>query len=263
MRILICLFVAIPALAIRADERTAEPSERLMVPAYFYPAGAGLGEWEKLFRSAARPAVVAIVNPASGPGRTADPNYTAIVKRAAHAKVTLIGYITTSYAKRPIADVKADIDLWLRLYPGIRGIFFDEQASDASHVDYQASLYSYVRNEKKLDLVVTNPGTTCAEGYLARPAADVVCLFEGPWDRNRFMLPSWSPKYAPNRIAVLPNAVATANAMRRCVETTRTLGVGWIDVTDTEGNRRWERLPRYWDEESQAVREMNGARGPK
>ena len=47
----------------------------------------------------------------------------------AQESITLVGYVSTSYAKRPLADVKADIDQWPRLYAGLAGVFFDEQAS--------------------------------------------------------------------------------------------------------------------------------------
>src|SRR5690242_14938523 len=94
--------VLLPCAAV-ADAPSVKPRLRILVPAYFYPAGRGLAEWDKLFRSSARADVVAIMNPASGPGSQADPNYIAIVERARQSGVTLIGYVTVSYAKRPAA----------------------------------------------------------------------------------------------------------------------------------------------------------------
>src|SRR5687768_16366735 len=101
----VILLIAIAA-SIASGEEPAHadqtPPLRLLVPAYFYPAGKGEQKWDKLIAAADRVPIVAIVNPASGPGRRADPNYTAILERAAKAKrLTLIGYVTTSYAKRP------------------------------------------------------------------------------------------------------------------------------------------------------------------
>lgn len=230
---------------------------RLLVPAYFYPGGKGLREWDKLLASPARSDIVAIVNPASGAGRTADPNYTAILGRIARAGVTPIGYITTSYAKRPLPEVKADVDRWLRLYPGIRGIFFDEQASDEAHVNYQADLYRYVRKEKALKLVVTNPGTVCAQGYLTRPAADAVCLFEGPWASGCLDFPSWTARLAPGRTAALPYKVSSSSRMRACLSAAVAHRVGYLYMTDAEGANPWERLPSAFDDEAAAVNEWN------
>src|SRR5206468_1465902 len=39
---------------------------RLLVPAYFYPEGKGLEQWDRLIESPAAAATVAIVNPDSG-----------------------------------------------------------------------------------------------------------------------------------------------------------------------------------------------------
>lgn len=242
-----------------ADGAEGRPAARvrLLVPAYFYPGRPGLAEWDKLFASPARPDVVAIVNPASGPGKAVDPNYTAVMKRARKAGVLTIGYVTTSYARRPIRDVEDDVERWLRLYPGVRGIFFDEQASDAGHVAYQAALYDFVRKEKGLDLVVTNPGTSCDEGYLSRPAADVVCLSEGPLGPKSFDVPSWATKYAPSRICLLPYKTPTAEEMRRVLRTATERGAGTLYITDVSGANPWDRLPSYWDELGAAVVKTN------
>lgn len=242
-----------------AIESKAEPATqlRLLVPAYFYPAGEGLAHWDHLLAAADKVPTVAIVNPASGPGRRVDPNYVAIFDHAKQTKITLIGYVTTSYAKRPIAEVQAEVDTWLKLYPGIQGIFFDEQASAAEHVPYYAALYQYVREEKKLSLVVTNPGTVCDEGCLSRPAADVVCLFENRTPFTADRLPDWSAKYAAEHVAVLPYNVPTADGMRACLQTAAESKVGYLYVTDDSGSNPWNRLPTWWAEEVEAVGAAN------
>src|SRR5207248_2165984 len=51
------------------------PRLRLLVPAYFYPGGEGLAEWERLLNAPDPAAVVIIANTASGPGKVADPNF--------------------------------------------------------------------------------------------------------------------------------------------------------------------------------------------
>src|SRR5689334_6275717 len=68
---------------------------RLWVPAYFYPFGDGLKEWERLIAAARDVPVVAIVNPNSGPGDHADTNYEAIIPRARSAGVIVVGYVGT------------------------------------------------------------------------------------------------------------------------------------------------------------------------
>jgi hypothetical protein len=103
----------------------------LLVPAYFYPAGPGLKQWEQLIEAAARVPIVAIANPASGPGERTNSDYSAVVGRAKRRGVTVIGYVGTNYAHRPIAEVEADVDRWVRFYPEISGIFFDAQEREA------------------------------------------------------------------------------------------------------------------------------------
>src|SRR5262245_57939330 len=96
-----CVAAAEPAAAKPATKEmrpAAVPTLRLLVPAYFYPAGEGLKDWERLLAAAGRAPLVAVVNPASGPGKAADPNYVKLLERAAKTKITLIGYVSTSYA---------------------------------------------------------------------------------------------------------------------------------------------------------------------
>ena len=90
----------------------------LLVPAYIYPGGDGLKDWERPIALADRVPVVAIVNRDSGPGKQVDQNLRAALQRARQSKLTLIGYVTLKYARRPAADVKAEVDGWLPLYPG-------------------------------------------------------------------------------------------------------------------------------------------------
>jgi hypothetical protein len=116
---------------------------RLLVPAYFYPSGQGLKSWEQLLAAAGKTPIVAIVNPASGPGKQVDEHYRALLLRARRSKLTLIGYVTLGYARRPVADVKADVDRWLSFYPEIGGIFFDEQPSGPEHAAFAADCFAH------------------------------------------------------------------------------------------------------------------------
>ena len=149
-------------------EEAGQPRMKLLVPAYFYPAGPGLKHWEQLIDAAAHVPIVAVANPGSGPGEDLNPDYRTVVGRASRRGVTVIGYIGTNYAHRPRLEVEADVDRWIRFYPEIQGIFFDAQASDVGHVDDYAILREFVRKKINRALVVTNPGTLCAKN--TRPA---------------------------------------------------------------------------------------------
>jgi hypothetical protein len=233
------------------------PKLRLLIPAYFYPAGEGLKEWDRLLTSKVLPHSIIIVNPASGPGKSADPNYIGVLDRARKTKATLIGYVTTSYGKRPLAEVKAEVDSWMRLYPAIRGIFFDEQASGPELLDYYEDLYDYARKERGLSTVVSNPGTICDERYLSRPCADTTCLFEGVWKPEALSLPRWTAKRPGGSKAALSYGVTDAKQMAGILRAAASKQVGVVYVTDATGVNPWRRLPVFWEEEAAAIFEMN------
>jgi hypothetical protein len=240
----------------------AGPRLRLLVPAYFYPAAEGLVEWNRLLESAAPAATVVIANPDSGPGKAADPNYAKVLERARRKGIVVLGYVSTKYAGRPLHEVKGDVDRWARFYPGVGGIFFDEQASAADQVLYYAALYEYVRKERGLGLVVGNPGTVCAEEYLARPAADVACLVETTKDLGTYRPPAWAGRLPESRFAALACKVEAPERMRQLVLEMGGHHIGYCYVTDGTGPNPWGRLPRYWEMEVTAVRQVNDRKAP-
>jgi serine/threonine protein kinase len=243
-----------PVLPAAADAR---PRLRLLLPTYFYPAGDGLAQWNRILDSPAAAATVVIANPDSGPGKAANPDYVKVLERARQKDVRVIGYVSTKYTERPLAEVKADVDRWVRFYPGVQGIFFDEQASSADQILYYAALYEYVRKERELALVVTNPGTACAEEYLKRPAADVVCLAEAPKDFGAYRRPPWTNGYTPDHFAAVLCKIGSPEQMHEALRRMRASGIGYCYVTDADEPNPWGRLPLYWETELQAVQEAN------
>jgi hypothetical protein len=248
----LAMTAALPA----APPAPEAPRAQLLVPAYFYPAGARAKDWDRLFAAADKVPVMAIVNPASGPGKAVDDNYATVFARARRSSITLLGYVSTNYAKRPLGDVKADVDTWLALYPNVKGIFVDQQASAADAIDYYDALYKYVRTARKLRLVVTNPGTICAEEYFTRPALDVGCLFEGMSPADGSTLPSWKAKVS-RRIAVIEYKVATAAAMQAGLKELLAKKIGHVFITDGDLPNPYDHLPPYWEAEVAAVREAS------
>ncbi len=61
----------------KTDQGKRPPKLSLWVPAYYYPNGPGLREWDRLIAAARLVPIVAIANPASGPGDHVDglPSY--------------------------------------------------------------------------------------------------------------------------------------------------------------------------------------------
>ncbi len=230
---------------------------RALVPAYFYPGGEGLEDWNQLIEAGSRIPIVAVVNPATGPGPSANPDYAEVIRRAKAAGVTTLGYVNTDYAKRPRQQIEADVEKWLQFYPEIGGIFFDAQPSEAQHADLYASMRALVKAKRPDSLIITNPGIVCAEPYLEKPATDVAILFENQQGFNDFALPSWAGRYQASRIAAIPYALETPEQMKEAVRQAVLKGIGYLYVTDGTGPNPWGHLPRYWKEEVDALERIN------
>jgi hypothetical protein len=257
------LAAPMPTSAQRAKKKagnTAQAVEmRLWVPAYYYPFGPGLREWNRLIESARTVPIVAIVNPASGPGDHVDTNFAAIIPLARKAGVTVVGYIGTQYTRKPIAQVKQEVDTFLKFYPEIQGFHFDEQSSDASGVDYFAELYRYAHQRIPAALVLTNPGTSCDAGYVARPASDVISLHEREKGFEDYRPPAWTARFPGSRFCVQAHNVATEEQMKRSLRRATELKIGYVFITDDVGPNPYDRLPSYWDAEVEAIRRVNQA----
>ncbi|MFL5243061.1 MAG: protein kinase domain-containing protein [Gemmataceae bacterium] len=239
----------------------ADPARlRLLAPAYFYPAGEGLMQWNRLLESPAAAMTVAIANPESGPGKIADANYTKLFARAREKGVFVIGYVSTNYGKRLLHEVKEEVDRWIDFYPNIQGIFFDEQTSVADQVPYYAALYDHVRKVRGLQLVITNPGTVCAETYVSRPASDVACVAEVVKDFGQYRRPGWTDRYPLDRFAALLCSTPSAEQMKKLLLAMPDNRIGYCYITDADEPNPWNRLPTYWEAEVEAIQEIN--RGP-
>jgi hypothetical protein len=239
------------------DGRPPRPARRLrlLVPAYFYPAGDGLIQWRRLIDAAAKVDVVAVVNTSSGPGVERDPAYAAIIAEATARGVKLVGYINTEYAARPTSEIKAEVDTWVRLYPRIGGIFFDQQPTDARHASYIADLSRYARDKIRGGLVVTDPGVPCDEAYLARRASDVVCVFSH-FDYSRFELPANLKEFDSSHFSALVYQVADVGTMRPLLKEAIIDRIGYIYITDGKAPNPWGCLPTYWEAEVEAIRQI-------
>ncbi|QDV38227.1 spherulation-specific family 4 protein [Tautonia plasticadhaerens] len=231
---------------------------KILVPAYFFPAASGLDDWKRLLTSARRVPIVAVVNPASGPGELPNRDYADIVRGGtATAGLTMIGYVNTAFATRPRPEIEADIDRWVRFYPEIQGIFLDAQSSEGQNEDFYADLSDYVRRSIDGAIVVTNPGTACAEGYFESGAADIAIVFENSHGFDEFELPLWRFRYPPGRFAAVPYAVKTAEAMEDAIRQAGEKGIGYLFVTDGVMPNPWRSLPPYWAELVDAVEAVN------
>src|SRR5829696_6590684 len=117
--------VTVALMAFAAPSVRAGNALGFLVPAYFYPSGAGNTFWEALNAAAPRVPLTAILNPNSGPGSSSDSNYRRVTTALRNAGGRAIGYVHTSYTARPIGDVKTEVDQYLSFY-SVDGFFVDE-----------------------------------------------------------------------------------------------------------------------------------------
>ena len=243
-------------------QEVSRPKLTLFVPAYSYPAGSGLRFWDELIAAADRVPIIAIANPASGPGDNRDENYSTVLERAKRAGVRLIGYVRTDYARRKIGDVNLEVDRWTTLYPMIEGIFFDEQSSDRKQVEYYTALSTHARAKISNAIIASNPGTDCAKEYVASQAFDVICIFESGRDYDGFRMPEWGTPTGKTQFAALPYGVTEADVAQRHLQQAESKGISYIYVTHDALPNPWDELASYWEREVTAVRDINAANPP-
>ncbi|MEJ6020916.1 spherulation-specific family 4 protein [Ramlibacter sp. PS4R-6] len=221
----------------------------LVVPAYFYPAGKK-NPWPQLAVAAARAPLVAILNPASGPGTFTDPNYTAAIAGVRSAGGRVIAYVSTRYATRPLIEVTADINAYLGMY-AVDGFFLDEMTNDADagHLAFYQSAYNYIKALNPAYHVMGNPGTNTQEAYASLPVADSFVVFEGNATSYSAYVPAaWQAGYARSRFVHIvyksdkkQMAKDVANAVAR--------GAGGLFVTSDKLPNPYDVLPSYWKDE--------------
>jgi hypothetical protein len=157
--------------------------------------------------------------PASGPGRAADLNYSAAVTTCRVDRQRVVGYVATKYTHKSIASVEAAIDTYYGFYPGLDGIFFDNMSlSPGANASckgctmtvssYYPALYDHVHANRTNTTVVGNPGAPATTSWqLSTPVADAVVTFEGSTATadNAGLLFATDGKLKPNPYAALPS----------------------------------------------------------
>jgi len=238
------------------DAADAGAPQAVGLPMYVDPTTSA-SAWTQA--TAAAPTVALLVaNPDSGPGATADPQYTQAIVTAHAAGQTIVGYVHTSYGARPIAQVEADIDSWYSFYPAIDGVFSDETSTDTTTVSaYYQPLYDYVKAKSGARTVIINPGTMIDEAFMA--VGDIVVAFEDTYANYTAgsypATPSWVASYSRWRFWHLVLSASTTADMQNAVTLARQRNAGYVYVTDQAPATAYQQLVTgaYWQGELAAV----------
>lgn len=225
---------------------------QILIPAYFYPdpAAGALDPWQALGASAGTVAITAILNPASGPGSSRDPNYVAAIANLRSAGGRVIGYVSTVYGSRDAATVKAEIDQYRTFYD-IDGIFLDEMSNLDTELGYYQDLHDYIKGSIGGYQIIGNAGTNTLEEYLQ--VADTLVTFENSSGYDSYEPDTWVNGYEADRFAHLIYDVGSATTMQQFVALAAQRNAGYVYVTNDSGANPWDQLPSYWQAQTQAV----------
>jgi hypothetical protein len=214
------------------------PCRSSLIPAYVAP-----GAISELASGPGRGRLV-VINPASGPGASADPAYQQAVRAAKGSGSRVLGYVPTGYGTRPAADVEQDVDRYRSWY-GVDGIFLDESSANRASLAHYRALSSHVRSAPG-QLVVMNPGVVPARRYFA--LADVIVTFEGPVSAYAGALretPAWVEDLPRARIAHLIYGASREQALKAVG---RRAHAQYVYAAAGSPPHPWS-LPDYLDEE--------------
>ncbi|KAF2709035.1 hypothetical protein K504DRAFT_433822 [Pleomassaria siparia CBS 279.74] len=166
------------------------PKSSVLLPLYIYPDH---GAWDVLHTTIVEnPTLdfIIIVNPNSGPGAPPwwpNADYVReIPKLSAQPNVQTLGYVATTYCKRPISEVFDDVEMYASWSKtpglGVGGIFFDETPNLFSEEVkmYLDAITMRVKESQGIRgqrLVVHNPGSA-VDSRLADPGPDVTTVVE-------------------------------------------------------------------------------------
>lgn len=210
-----------------------------IVPLYTSPRD---GTWTAVIAAKqAHPTVpvLAVINPATGPGDAASAAHLEGIARLCDAGVKVIGYVPTAYGARDEADVRSDIDRWKSFYPRATGVFFDQQVRRSGSEDYYRRLAGYARSVG-LDYSIGNPGTNPAASYVG--VVDTILVYESPGMPALGTLARWQQGYPRQNFGVIPYGTAFDAAYVKSVAAY----VGYIYLTDSQGPNPWDSVPQFF-----------------
>jgi Spherulation-specific family 4 len=228
------------AIALAAPARAAiDPGVVLkttgvLVPLYVTPGKI----WDNAIKAKyahARVPMVVIANVENGPGKTFNPTYLEYIKKAQKAGIDVLGYVFTSYSKRPQATVQAEMLEWYDFYH-TDGIFLDEMAVDNAPYYEAATAYAHAH---ALWFVVGNPGTNVP----GDSGPDVINFYENRGYPSPALLKSSGLRtYGKARWSYIAGAVQL-NPARVALSTNY---VGLIYATDDKEPECYCNLPSYF-----------------
>ncbi len=237
---------------------------KILIPLYIYPNWYERDKyiWKQVASAGKKVPIVAIINPNNGPdSKSPNVDYQQGLKDLHQSGVKIVGYVHSSYGKRDLSLVKADIDLYLK-YFNVDGIFVDETASSKDKLEYYHQIYQHIKSQTKSLQVIINPGTDLDESYIKKPVADVAVIFENErkvW--SQYHPPVYTKHYSAQHFAALIHTTANSQLMKTTLDRAANSNFGYVyitnDSTNSPNHNPWDTLPSYWQSQVDYIQKLN------
>jgi len=209
----------------------------LIISLYTYPGTT----WDQVaVAKKAHPSVpiIAIINPASGPGTSIDTKYVTGIQELKSAGVIVLGYVYTNYASRNMSSVIDDIDTYKKWYP-VDGIKFDQMANTPGFESYYSNLTAYAKSQG-FTFTVGNPGTDTKPSYIG--TVDNIIIYEGPGLPTIPTLAGWHTSYDKSNFSGESFGVSTLD---EAAEFTESQYLGYMYITNDILPNPYDSIPPY------------------
>jgi hypothetical protein len=252
--------------AVTAHAAGSGTGQQLAFPAYIYPSGTGLTDWQDIAAGGSSVGF-AIANVANGPSGAVDSNWTTAIDDAHNGGVRVLGYVDTGYLGTAdnrltrlgdgsisawLDQAEADVNQWYNLYgSAMGGIFFDDALNTCGTSDAYSNAYAelsqYVKVNHPGALTVINPGIDVPSCYAN--SADVILRFENSYTSYQSFTPnSWESGYDPKKFMDVIYGT-TSSELSSAVSLSKTNGAGYVYFTDAGLPNPYDVLPSYWSTE--------------
>ena len=244
--VLAVVLLVAAAVSVKLTSQAGARCQALFLPAYFYPGP----EWTRADDSRPGPGNLILDITSTGAGSSPSGVFQTAVGQARASGITVLGYSSTSYGLRSLAQVEADVRNYKAWY-GVTSIFLDEVPVTGSQVPYYRELVSYIHRVNPGSAVWLNAGTYPDQRYMSLGA--VVMVFEGPYASYlNTPVPKWADNYPA---AMFANAIydAPGSKLANAQRLAASRHVGHVYVTDRSGSNPYGSLPSYWSREASGV----------
>lgn len=244
---------------------------KVLMPLYKYPI---CQEWEPLCiwegvneAVASGLDVTVIVNPNNGPTSPIDSIYKSAINELQVKGVTILGYVSTRWAARPLQEVFDDIAIYHNEY-NIDGIFIDEASEHAQDFDsYYENIIAYIKEQTKFDMDIYNFGIVPDKIYMINDRdhqvhnALIYEKLDTDWESvvANEPFPDWAKELSTDRFScIIYNASLGWDYAKEALDAMVKRRCGYIYVThDDNAPNPYDEKPLYWSEELEYINYLN------